>query len=473
MKDVIIFGAGYDGKLAYYKLKEKFHVLCYVDNNPKLHGSQINGVRVFSPLQLREVYQKDMMLVICTSAYLPISLQLANMDIHDYYVMLAGFLYHCNAYESMMPVELTDMAPYRKKGEQESILFVQETACIRTHKIASALKELGYSVHLLYLAASPEMNYSNYLDMYDGLYDFYTQEAVLKFVNQSEFDLIHCSNEPDIMAAVLSISNKTVIHDCHDMGSEYRRMSPLDMVLEYISNKNTDGVIYTTDKIGETAIQKYGLDKENVFILGNFISEALRPVRQYPKLSGSDHQIHCVYEGTVSSNVENNYYFETVWIKLAECGVHVHFYSYCDIGYCKFLETLHERIHYEGNLSSEKLAVEMTKYDVGLYIMNVTERTKHYFETASPNKIWEYINAGIPVVVGEIMSQQKFVEENHFGGYVDINGVDIYAQIEQVAQIIIEDDILHKKKMTMESKMPELVDFYHKCIKKHQERADM
>lgn len=84
-----------------------------------------------------------------------------------------------------------------------------------------------------------------------------------------------------------------------------------------------------------------------------------------------------------------------------------------------------------------------------------------HLEFASPNKIQEYVNAGIPVAVGNVLSQKVFVEENGFGKEVDF-AKDILKQIKDIARIEIENNILQKKGLTFESKIIELAEFYAK-----------
>src|SRR5699024_4267433 len=62
-KNLLIYGAGTSGIITYNALKAEGHlsrVLCaFVDDNPKLHGSRINGIKVICPKQVtREFLQK-------------------------------------------------------------------------------------------------------------------------------------------------------------------------------------------------------------------------------------------------------------------------------------------------------------------------------------------------------------------------------------------------------------------------------
>lgn len=467
MRKIILFGAGFFGEAAYYKLNNVGEIIFYVDNDKSKKGKKLHDIEIIDVSRLMQIYDAQNMDIIISSQYFKeIEEQLSNIGITQYYVILEGLLYYKNnvcGYDSCF---LGNQQYYTAKSEQKSILFVQTVACIRTHKIAKAIKKYGWKVCLAYLIESPKQSNREYVDVYDEIYPINSISQFKEFVDESDFDYIHSSNEPDYLTVILNHTNKTVIHDCHDLSSAYKGMSPEEMFIEFEANRNSNGVIYTTEGIREQALRKFNIPREKTFVLENLISEEIVTEKRLEKLSATDKELHCVYEGgIVPHDKESHRYFEVIWKQLAECGIHVHFYTSCDKQYCAYLESLHENIHYEGKLSSKQLATEMTKYDVGLCILNVTKKNKQYLEFASPNKIQEYVNAGIPVAVSNIRSQKKFVEENGFGKEIKLNA-DIKGQLKNIAQIKIEDGVLRKKGLTFESKMPELIEFYEHVKKK-------
>lgn len=56
LKHLVIYGAGTSGNITYNALQSEGHigssVLAFIDDNPKLHGNRINGVKVISPAQV-------------------------------------------------------------------------------------------------------------------------------------------------------------------------------------------------------------------------------------------------------------------------------------------------------------------------------------------------------------------------------------------------------------------------------------
>ena len=64
-KDIFLFGTGMNGILAFEALKDDYEVDGFLDNNPKLWGSFVEGIQIFSP---DEILNKENSIVIITTA---------------------------------------------------------------------------------------------------------------------------------------------------------------------------------------------------------------------------------------------------------------------------------------------------------------------------------------------------------------------------------------------------------------------
>lgn len=472
MKSVILFGAGFYGDAAYYKLKDTADILYYVDNSPEKIGKQMHGIEIIDIRGLEQVIgSRKTDIIISSQYYAEIAKQLYDIGVNAYYVMLGGLLFYTGEKDKMIPVELSEVCAYKKAEEEKNILFVQDTACIRTHKIASIMKDNGYKVFLLYTMAPPESNNAGFASVYDDIYTFYTYDALLRFVEQSQFDIVHCSNAPDMLTCLLLNTSKPIVFDTHDMNSLWGHDNIENLTLEFIANTQCDGNIYTSQGVVEIAKKKYGLDNKEILSLENMILEQEEISNPYEKLSSTDHQIHCVYEGGMNGkDQESDRFFESLWEKITDCGIHIHFYSQADPVYCMALEGKSEYLHYEGNMGSKELVQEMTKYDCGLAIFNVSEKNRTFLETGTANKVYEYINSRIPVVVGDIKSYSDFVKKYNVGISLDFTK-DIKKQISEACKIKISSDFLENNGLTMKSRSHELVAFYER-VKKSVNKVD-
>ncbi len=469
-KKLLLFGAGFYGRNAWAKLHDKYELIGFVDNNPSLSGTYLCGISVISYRELPDYYTDETDIILCTREYGAISHQLMQLGITSYYVMLEGLLYHSGPQETMMPVELNDYEYYRKKGPEKNILYIQNAACIRTHKIARIMKDAGYRVFLLYTLAPPNDANRQWADTYDQIWGFSSINGIVDFIGNSEFDLLHCSNEPDLLANIARVTDKPVVFDTHDMQSIRSHVSVEILALEYLANQYADGNLYTSSGAAEIARKKYGLADREVYVLENRILDPVDIGTPQRKLSEADQEIHCVYEGgIVGGNKNHHRYFENIWKEIASRGIHIHFYSQSDPAYCRQLEEQSPYLHYEGNKGSEELVREMTRYDCGLAVFHVTGQNRMFLETGTANKVYEYLNARLPVIVGDIQSYVDFVEQYQVGIRLDLAG-DIAGQIKEACQIKIADDFLQKHGLTMRSSQKELERFYEK-VKRNRSRG--
>ena len=101
----------------------------------------------------------------------------------------------------------------------------------------------------------------------------------------------------------------------------------------------------------------------------------------------------------------------------------------------------------------------MTKYDAGLFVLNINDENRTFLETASPNKLYEYLNAELPTICCDLDSCREFISKYHAGIILDFAG-DIFQQIKAACMIKVGKGFLTKHRLTMESSGEELEQFY-------------
>lgn len=450
----VIFGCGKSGKNAYYSLKSKYEVCAFCDNNPLKWEEQFLGLPIISPKKLAmQPFQK----VVVASVYQEeIICQLIGIGMQDieYIDKDSKLLFKKETKEQY----LNHRKPYQKK-KLKKVLFVQRTPCIRTYKIACMLDDEGIMVDLAFQVGSPEYVYAGMRMPWKRLIPIYNLEEFVDFVNASDYDVIHHSNEPDSLADLLLHSNKKVVHDVHDMMSFRSNISMAETVQEFITNRYSDGVLYVSEAVREEACRMFHNEHKKTFVLENTIYGKNTIEKSYEKLSSKDGKIHCVYEGGVSAETWHHRYYEEIFPKLAEAGAEVHFYTSQDDKYCRKLESMHEGIHYEGHCKYNELINELTKYDVGLVAFNITERNYKQLHSSSPNKLYDYLLAGIPVAVAELRQCIRFVEEYHVGGELKWDE-DLMAQMKRITKSVVPKDFITSNKIMMNESVGELIAFY-------------
>lgn len=274
MKKCIIFGCGNIGKAAYGKLKEYYEIVAWSDNNQDLQGREIDGISVIPPSEIPLFTQKyDLDIFVSMFKTSESVVQLRQLKVSNIYVWKGGFFFSA---DGLYPLEFP-VSKYHKKANDKSlhILFVSDAANIRDHKMASIVKKAGEKVFLAYIIKSPYDGWSEYADMYEEIYPIMSIQQLVDFVKNSEFDIIHCSSEPDHITPILIHSGKTLIHDCHDLRSSNQSMSPDMLALEYLAHTGADGVIYPTAGLRDEAVRKFALPKERTLVIENYPSADL------------------------------------------------------------------------------------------------------------------------------------------------------------------------------------------------------
>jgi len=461
----VIFGAGAQGTIVYGRLSYVFDIVAYSDNNNQSWGKQKNGVTIIPPDELPALIEK-------TGATIFIANKFHHDDIADqldrlhlqYFYFAADFnlCYERNG-GVWAPTSPVQTEPYKKPDPTKfAVLFVQNRPCTRTDKIANALRNKGVLTYAAYTYAPSVMGTRSY----EREFPFWSYAGLLDFVNNSEFDVIHCSNSPDILVNILIHSNKKVIHDCHDIHTiEKKRVYPEEIAMEFIANTQADGVISTTEQMRDILMRRYGTVKEKTFVLGNYPLSSFENVERLPKLSAADGRMHCVYEGGIvdkasAANVPDRY-FEPIFLKLAQFGIHVHIYSQCVPEYLERLDRENPNIHYEGHYSGEQLIKQMTQYDLGLLLFpgGLTAQAN----SASPNKLYEYLSARLPVVTN-IRAHANIIEKYHCGGMVDLTGSDIPSQFQTYQKIEIPCNFCETHGCTMNANADRLLAFYRTIL---------
>lgn len=466
MKKAIVFGCGTIGTNTYLKIREIYHVIAWSDNNENLWGKQKEGIKIINPQSI-SAYTEDeeVIIFVAVAESKGIVKQLRGYSLSNIYVWKSGYFYYNS--QTFQDLKNIRCIVINKLEKDKCILFIVNSVegAIREHKRAAILKNAGYRVFLAHLMPYLIDTSRDYINIYEQVFTIMSLDELIEVANNDVFDLIHSSSEPEWVSDLLSKLDKPLIHECHDLGSANKVMSPEQLAIEYISHVSAKGVVYPTDKIRQDAIKKFGIPVEKTIVIENLISEKLVPTEKKQKLSNIDGCIHAVYEGAITKDDKTNKrYFKDIWLILAREGIHVHFYTNHDLKYCLYLDSLHENIHYEGNLSSNQLAIEMSQYDLGLLLFNVNKTNKIYLESASPNKMYEYINAGIPIATYGIDIYREFIESNNLGKEI-IYEESIYSQFEDIKEIKIPEGLLQTKELLLECHTQEILDFIDKCMK--------
>jgi len=452
----IIFGASKHGQRAFYSLYESYDIIAYSDNNQNLWGRELNGILVISPDHITD-FGRNVTICVCIARHLgDVVIQLKKLGISLIKLMPYGIEYEYLNENPIPKIGFNKSYIKKQNSNNLAVLFVQDIPCARTRKISTALQHYGVETYMIstYLINDSAAFINEYV--------FNSFTELIDFVNNSEIDIVHSSNEPNEFTAVLTGANKALIHDVHDLVSMLIDPNIAELSLEYMSNVLSDGVMCTTNELAKMLQKKYQIQDEKLFVLGNY-PLSTSALAKYPKFEKKDDAIHLAYSGSVLQSVR--YRFDKIWPSIVSHEVHIHFFSNSTESSCSYLESISPYIHYEGNYCDDELIQRLSKYDCGLVYPNLEDdKQTDYINIASPNKMYEYLDAGLPLVVGNAHILLEFVEKYNCGGYLDIN-CEIYPQLKAISAINISVDFLAKYKMTMDLQAERIISFYKKTLR--------
>jgi hypothetical protein len=377
------------------------------------------------------------------------------------------------------------------------ILCLTPALSMRTFRQMKALADRGHQITLLYLGKGGSVQLTNVYRTFERcelirtlkhpLYQYRTtlfpshyRKLIEKEVRSGEHDLIHSCSMPDVLAAAVSrYASLPKVYDVRDMVSAFEKeiqlgnylpqwtlgIPPLKWIglrtvyerlisLEREATLNSNARIYVSEHTMELARRRYNIPEEGSVLFYNYAMRSdLKPPIE--KLSDNDGELHIVYEGVLSDDGYRGRMlplFET----MAKKGIHIHIHGIGSERTLKAFKAPQNRIkryHFEGSLPHEELMTVLTRYDAGMIPFLPYGADRGYMDTMLPNKLFDYLAAGLCLLVPPTRSMQLFVSRTGTG--LTYRGVDDLPGLDEVRSVNIE-----RERYVIEEHISELEDLY-------------
>ena len=359
------------------------------------------------------------------------------------------------------------------------VLFLEPQPCIRALKLAKGLRwALGEEISIVF--GYLDKTLTDFYGYGDEFFDEFIklgrenlERSVSELAERYEPHIIHSHNAPDFLtvSAINAVDDTPIIHDNHDsltmrkMGyyaDDDEERIQVYAEEEKIANEQSDGRIYVTEGVRDYIQKRYGINPGFDLVFHSYVSEDLVPRRFARKLSDEDGEIHIVYAGTITSRIEGHHYdLRDIFREIAENGFHIHIFAAREDDAYRRLAKDEKLIHYHGHLDQRVLMQELTKYDYGWAGFNDAFNKEH-LDVTLPNKAFEYISCGLPILTLPHKTLSEFVEEHQVG--IVINDFTEMREKLSEASALRTNTLKKRFEFTIEKNINRLIEFYTKLI---------
>lgn len=266
---------------------------------------------------------------------------------------------------------------------------------------------------------------ANYISFYIETY---------KKMKVEKFDIYHCHDLNTLLVGYILAkvkNNKKLIYDSHELYTETSNLGNIEKKIFFCLEKflihKVDEIITVCDSIAIELVNRYNIQKPKIIMNcppKQKIEKRYNLIRELIEIPVNKEVI--LYQGGYSVNrgLENLIYS----MKKVKKGVLVL------MGFGKIeedlillaqKENLEKRVYFIPPVSQEELLFWSSSADIGIIPYQFVGLNNYY---SCPNKLFEYINAGLPVCASNFPELKKIVLGHHIGETFNPNDSDDIAR---------------------------------------------
>ena len=228
----------------------------------------------------------------------------------------------------------------------------------------------------------------------------------------SDADIFHVHNEPNWMVQVIAeVTDVPIVLDMHDsMAYREDKMEYINAPMEQVAMNIASGIVFVSVGCMQITLKNnpHLKDKPSI-VLYPFVNSQFYTSNECSWSGGF------VYEGLISHNKDRAVMQYGNYIEFAKkCrkeGIPFHIFSPKD-NEIAYQEAYKDICFLEGSMQYDELIKYMTQFEWGL-VGNI--KSYREWEIAMPNKLFEYIASGLPVMAINAKESGDFLESSGFG----------------------------------------------------------
>jgi hypothetical protein len=306
------------------------------------------------------------------------------------------------------------------------ILFLQQQPCMRALKYAVALRRAVPSITLGFAYQGKTLSewYGSGDELFERWWNLGSEPTKGLKAAAEEFRpaLIHSHNLPDSLTAIaieLFAGRVPVVHDVHDLQS--LRRTPYEngfpepheaLALEQLAIEQCSALVTVSDELVEAIRARYR-PTAPMLALPNYALRRDLPSVLPPAERRNGHSPRLVYQGTLSTN-GGHYDLRAIFRKIVGQGVSLDVYPSRSVPEYNELAAEHAGLKVHPTLSPRRLLAALPGYDFGWAGFN-TDLNRAHLDTCLPNKAYEYLGCGLPVLTLGHRALSRLVGEGSLG----------------------------------------------------------
>ena len=275
-------------------------------------------------------------------------------------------------------------------------------------------------------------------------------EWMLKIVwrfRKEDIRVVHCHDLPALPIGVLlkAFKRSRVVYDAHELETETMYLSGIKKkmarYLETVLIRFADRLIVVSDSIAEWYKHEY--DLKNAWTIRNVPyrpdNSSLQDSAMLKEKFGIAREaILFICQGVLKKNRGIELLLDV--FSRSDSTRHIVFMGFGPLeGLVKEYDTKFPSIHFQPAVAPEEIIYYSKSADIGISLIENACLNYYY---SLPNKVFEYILSGIPLVVSDFPDMGKIVDEYDCGWKVDPGNKE---QIFQLVNNISLDDIMEKR----------------------------
>jgi len=369
----------------------------------------------------------------------------------------------------------------------------------------TALRKKGHKTELAYWGIGNSVSHTEIKYAFESIYEIPKSHRRLEhyellfpfkfkkfFKNMSieDYDVIHTySNFDTLTIAAKEYTYKPVIYDVRDMTTLFSLETHLKnyipprlremMFIKSFAGKlimnrlkanekkafeSSDGTVFTSEYMRDCALTKKGYNVNEYIVLYNYLPSMFLPKKWPKKHSKADGKIHIAYVGFLSLTGYRDILSILKFFAHDDMVLHIYGGGTPEaLSIYKKMSKTNQNFIYEGKFPLRQLTYEIAKSDIGL-IPYFPHTDPEHIQSILPNKLFDYLAAGIPVLSAPSKALEDFITKNKVGKIFQKELLKDYKSLCGMIENLLHFKI-NRKNFLMDTHISKLEELYRRTIK--------